>query len=157
MMENTMTSRVPELGGDFSQIEVPVILGIEECWRLPDSWIAIRMLAAPAVLSATFSGLASGGFVPNVMLGMGCSRTVDCGTPRGHAEAQGCLINFRFLHVSGDLWERSVEAWGPVSGASILGPLSSSLNQSSWATLAENLTNRLPYNPRPGFSGGTVV
>ena len=64
----------------------------------------------------------------------------------GHPEGAGRLINFRFVPttVTGVTTIRlQVQAWGPVSSASLAGPLNSeTIARYSWSRLAHNLRKR---------------
>ena len=52
-----------------------------------------------------------------------------------------------------------VEAWGPLGGSSLLGPLNSNtIAKTSWGIFGDNITSRYPDVPPGGFTppGGGI-
>lgn len=72
----------------------------------------------------------------------------------GHPEGAGRTIRFQFrvADVNGNatLKELHVNAWGPVSGSSLAGPLNANtIARQSWTTFTNNITTRFPKTPPP--------
>ncbi|WP_139316939.1 MULTISPECIES: hypothetical protein [unclassified Pseudonocardia] len=77
----------------------------------------------------------------------------------GHPEGADRFINFQFRtnDVPGNATLKSlkVDAWGPVSGASLAGPLNSeTLANGAWQTFANNINSKFPKEP--AGAGGAV-
>lgn len=65
----------------------------------------------------------------------------------GHPEGSDRTITFEFRYLN-DIKIMHVNAWGPVSGASLLGPLNSgTAARESWRAFAQNITTRFPARP----------
>jgi hypothetical protein len=76
----------------------------------------------------------------------------------GHPEGAGRTIVFQFQHevnpVDEEWMTLRVEAWGPLSKSSLLGPLNSSvIAKKSWQGFANNIMRRFPNEPGPGYEG----
>ncbi|MGQ0575742.1 MAG: hypothetical protein ACT4RN_16295 [Pseudonocardia sp.] len=72
----------------------------------------------------------------------------------GHPEGADRTITFRFVTAdvvgNASLKALHVDAWGPVSGASVLGPLNSAtVAQASLQIFTDNINSRFPKNPPP--------
>lgn len=75
----------------------------------------------------------------------------------GHPEGAGRTITFRFQRYVNEAevstMSLEVEAWGPLGGSSLLGPLNSNtIAKTSWAIFSDNITHRYPDVPPGGFS-----
>jgi hypothetical protein len=83
----------------------------------------------------------------------------------GHPEGAGRTITFEFQTYVNEAeistMSLEVEAWGPLGGTSLLGPLNSNtIAKTSWGIFSDNITNRYPDVPPGGFvppGGGVVV
>jgi len=72
----------------------------------------------------------------------------------GHPEGAGRTITFKFeaIDVPGNLGLETlqVDAFGPLSNSSLLGPLNEvGMARPSWTIFANNVSSRLPENPPP--------
>lgn len=74
----------------------------------------------------------------------------------GHPEGAGRTITFEFQTYVNEAeistMSLEVEAWGPLGGTSLLGPLNSNtIAKTSWRIFSDNITNRYPDLPPGGF------
>lgn len=77
----------------------------------------------------------------------------------GHPEGAGRTIRFEFRpsDVVGNLTLKQlvIDAWGPVSAGSVLGPFNAAtVAEVSWQIMAENINTRFPQDPPPA---GVVI
>ena len=75
----------------------------------------------------------------------------------GHPEGPYRAINFQFVR-SGDGVALKVSAWGPVSDASLFGPVNAAVTaHTAWLILANNINSRFPTNQSgAGCPGGPL-
>jgi hypothetical protein len=81
----------------------------------------------------------------------------------GHPEGAGRTITFQFQTYVNEAevstMSLEVEAWGPLGGSSLLGPLNSNtVAKTSWGIFSDNITGRYPDVPPGGFTapGGGI-